>query len=486
MAYGIKITLTHNGTTTSPVELRVPMVSVPVGGSIELVFDDKVARSYESGQIRQAVEDLLITTSFNVGTEFSDEVGGGGNSSILEYVSGTELWNFNPHTNELLDPAGDVNDQGIRIKGKEGVSNGFADIFFDESTSSLKIVTHQPTIRDSGDDADIYVYTSIGYFFDDGENSSFQDGGDIEIYTGKGYDSNEEETQGTEGGDMNINLGDGGAFSGRGGAFILNTGNGGNGDIINGGSSGGDIDFNTGDGGSGLGGSEGGDIDITCGNGGQGLAGGGGTGGDLFLRAGHGGQGLTGGQGGYITLRTGEGGFGNVNQGGESGYITLETLDAGGSTLSGANAGDINLTTGQGNGEGFRGGNVNITLGSANGDASGGNLIINGTTFSNGILVAKNSTISSTNTTGQSTVVIAAGALATTPFSLTIPRVIAIGEIFLFSCFASNGNLAVTSQYFEIDGETGEPIVKGTASNSDGVNPYNLYINWMVVPFFND
>jgi hypothetical protein len=83
-------------------------------------------------------------------------------------------------------------------------------------------------------------------------------------------------------------------------------------------------------------------------------------------------------------------------------------------------------------------------------------------------------------------VVIAAGALATTPFSLTIPRVIAIGEIFLFSCFASNGNLAVTSQYFEIDGETGEPIVKGTASNSDGVNPYNLYINWMVVPFFND
>jgi hypothetical protein len=278
MAYSLTLRVTHSGTTNSSIYIndihdgkdqngrvnnRKPPQYVPINGFIDMLFTEQVQYSYESGAIRNLLTQGLVTT------DFLGSVGG-----ALEIVSGTQLWDFDPSGNGNDDP--DVNDQGIRLNGKSGVTNGFADIFFDEDNSALRIVMHEPTARLAGsDDADIYILSSAGANFNNGEG--FTSGGEIDIYTGKGYDSTEAEDQGTEGGDFLLQTGNGGDFGGSGGDIEIISGAGGNGGGVVNGGNGGYINITSGNGGSN--GANGGDITLTTGEG----NGAGNKGGDIIL-----------------------------------------------------------------------------------------------------------------------------------------------------------------------------------------------------------
>jgi hypothetical protein len=304
MAYGIKITLTHNGTTTSPVELRVPMVSVPVGESIELVFDDKVARSYESGQIRQAVEDLLITTSFNVGTEFSDEVGGGGG-----FVTGWTTFNGSDPTEGAFPDIG-VGDKGYLIRGAS--DNSKMAFYYDDSSDRLYIKGEE-----TAEGSDVYVEAG---------HSTLSDGGRIRLYGG------------------NSVTGDGGYVRLRGG-YANNNFIGGylelqGGDSANG--EGGYIHLDAGNGN----GSVGGHINLTAGTGST-------IGGAISIHAGQG----NGGNGGDVTIEGGySGGAGN-----RSGEVNISSGETGG-LIAGATVGDVNIFTPNADTDSYAG-DVNITAG---------------------------------------------------------------------------------------------------------------------------
>ena len=272
MAYSLTLRVTHSGTTNSSIYIndihdgkdqngrvnnRKPPQYVPVNGFIDMLFTEQVQYSYESGAIRNLLTQGLVTT------DFLGSVGG-----ALEIVSGTPL---NPNSP-------DVNDQGIRLNGKSGVTNGFADIFFDQSNSALRVIMHPPTVRlDGGDDADIYFATSNGYVFVDGAGNDYQSAGEFVIETGSGYDSTEVENQGTEGGVFTLTTGQGGAFGGAGGAIEISTGNGGDGDGAVTGSNSGYISLTTGQGGAN--GASGGDITLATGEG----NGAGNKGGDIIL-----------------------------------------------------------------------------------------------------------------------------------------------------------------------------------------------------------
>ena len=162
MAFGIKITLTHSGTTTTDVIIYPPYITVPLGGSIDLLFDDVISRSYETGSIRQAITDLTVTASFNVGTTFTDAVGGGGTLDLGPY--------------------------SIYYDGEEGV------VFFEgqsETTTNPKemYIYASDFVGSAGPDPDNlnskqtggYIYLNAGY-------SSWGNGGRTRIYSGDGND----------------------------------------------------------------------------------------------------------------------------------------------------------------------------------------------------------------------------------------------------------------------------------------------------------
>ena len=203
MAYGIKITLTHNGTTTSDVLLRVPMVTIPVGGDLELIFDDKVATSYERGQIREALNDLLITASFDVGTSFATAVGSsGGDFGLLGWTI------FNNGVNGTI---------GFTTTPPEGSTEYVpVSFYYDDSWPALVIGGEDanPVYDIDGYDteggfrfsSDIAIYggyfdgqggpdvnspNTTGYggtIYIEGGSSNYGEGGDLRFYGGDGQD----------------------------------------------------------------------------------------------------------------------------------------------------------------------------------------------------------------------------------------------------------------------------------------------------------
>lgn len=183
--------------------------------TVTLEMTDLVERSYNSGDISKLIASGHLT----------DTVQGAVNA-----VEGTELFNRNQHNGG--DENGDENDQGIRISGKSGVNNGFVDLFFDDSRSALAIVAHAPTNQEfapgepDADDADLYIYTSEGYKLVGDEDSDVGSGGELRVYTGKGYDSNNIDNEGSKGGSVHFNTGDGGEFGGEGGDFDVSLGTG--------------------------------------------------------------------------------------------------------------------------------------------------------------------------------------------------------------------------------------------------------------------
>lgn len=82
MSIGITVLITHSGLTSSSILLndvfasvegpagfrKAGPVYVPVGGSIELVYTESVARSFEFGAIRSFVTTGHVTTSMGFGT----------------------------------------------------------------------------------------------------------------------------------------------------------------------------------------------------------------------------------------------------------------------------------------------------------------------------------------------------------------------------------------------------------------------------------
>jgi len=305
MAYGIKITLTHNGTTTSPVELRVPMVTVPVEGSIELVFDDRVARSYESGQIRDAVENLLITTSFNVGEQFTEEVGGGGG-----FVTGWTLINGSDPTGGAFPGIG-AGDKGYLIRGASDTTK--MAFYYDDSSNKLFIKGEE-----TAEGSDIYVEAG---------NSTNSNGGKVRLYAGNAVENGHGGYVRLRGGYANNNfiggyleLQGGDSASGEGGYIHLDAGQGNGAGAL------------------------GGHINLTAGLGN--------LGGAITI---HGGQG-TAGNGGDVNIEGGySGGAGN-----RSGEINISSGETG--IVGGATVGDVNIFTPNADTDGYAGG-VNITAG---------------------------------------------------------------------------------------------------------------------------
>ena len=271
----LTLRVTHTGLTQSSIYIndihdgkdqngrvnnRKPPQYVPVGGYIDMLYTEQVHYSYDHGMIRNLITQGLVTT------EFLGVVGG-----ALEIVSGSYLWNFDPYVNQSFP--GDADDRGIRLNSRN--SNGYADIFYKESSHALFVVMHQPTdpqaLEEASDDADIYLYTSNGIKVENGNDWVTSDGGEIQIHTGQGFNSTLVDNDGTDGGNIYMYLGRGGDFSGDGGAFEIYAGDGGNG--------GSDVDL---------------EIDRT-----------GGDGGSIILEAGDGGD--NGAYGGSVTLRSGNG-----------------------------------------------------------------------------------------------------------------------------------------------------------------------------------
>ena len=216
-----------DGSQISRASAQPTQLTYRVGGSNTVTLDmtDLVERSYNSGAISKLIASGHLTAS----------LGGAVNA-----VEGVTLLDRDQHDGSDLN--GDENDQGIRIGGKEGVNNGFVDMFYDSSISGLRIVFHAPTNQvfegndpnDGGpdaDDSDIYINTAEGYklegFQNDGDpETDYASGGEFRVYTGKGYVSNAQENEGTKGGSVHFNTGNGGDFGGSGGDFNIDLGTG--------------------------------------------------------------------------------------------------------------------------------------------------------------------------------------------------------------------------------------------------------------------
>ena len=85
----------------------------------------------------------------------------------------------------------------------------------------------------------------------------------------------------------------------------------------------------------------------------------------------------------------------------------------------------------------------------------------------------------SSNSVGQATLSVTNG-VNEAPFTVIVNRVLALGELFMFTCQAGHSDISVQSSYFLIDND-GKPNIKGTASNAGGASQ-NLYFNWMIIP----
>jgi hypothetical protein len=187
--------------------------------TVSMALTDRVEQSIESGSIAYYLANGYVAVTYE------GELGG-----ALDLVEGTELFNRDPHDGQ--DEVGDANDQGLRLKGKSGINNGFVDIFYDDSTSALRVVSHAPTNQEfapgepDADDADMYFYTSEGYKLIGDVDSDVGSGGEFRVYTGKGYDSNPQDEEGSKGGSVHFNTGNGGLFGGEGGDFNIRLGTG--------------------------------------------------------------------------------------------------------------------------------------------------------------------------------------------------------------------------------------------------------------------
>ena len=177
---------------------------------VTLDFTDRVEKSYESGSIKALIASGHITTTFE-----------GSDGGALELVEGVTLYATDPTGNGGEDP--DVNDQGIRINGKSGVSNGYIDFFYDDDDSMLRVIAHPSTnIPNDAGDADMVFMTSAGYAVGNGSTG----GGEFRVNTGYGLDSNAQDANGKNGGDVEILTGSGGEFGGKGGTISITTGQG--------------------------------------------------------------------------------------------------------------------------------------------------------------------------------------------------------------------------------------------------------------------
>ena len=317
MAYGIKITLTHSGTTTSEVVTSSPYIFIPVGGSKELLFDDQIARSYERGSIREAIDNLLVTATFNVGETFTDAVGGGGG-----FVSGWTTFSDGDPTDGDFPGIGN-GDRGYLIKGAS--NNSRMAFYFDNSSDKLYI---KGATSATGPD----VYVEAGH-------SSASNGGKVRLYGGDALDGS-----GGHGGYVRL----------RGGYANTN-------------SIGGYVELQAGSSNQGVGGyitldagqgfTVGGALNLNAGYGTQ-------TGGAILIHGGQGGS-LN---GGNVTIEGGyAGGVGNT-----SGEISISSGETG--IVGGATVGDVSIFTPNADTDGFAG-NIYIQAG-----ASGPSTVFGGRT----------------------------------------------------------------------------------------------------------
>jgi hypothetical protein len=175
-----------------------------------MALTDRVELSIESGSIANYLANGYVTAVYS-----------GSEGGSLEVVEGITLYATDPTGNGGEDP--DVNDQGIRINGKSGVSNGYIDFFYDDDDSMLRVIAHPSTnIPNDAGDADMVFMTSAGYAV--GNDST--GGGEFRVKTGYGLDSNAQDANGKNGGDVEILTGSGGEFGGKGGTISITTGQG--------------------------------------------------------------------------------------------------------------------------------------------------------------------------------------------------------------------------------------------------------------------
>jgi hypothetical protein len=172
--------------------------------TVTLEMTDLVEKSYNTGAISKLIASGHLTASLE---------------GAVNSVEGESLFAFDP-SGQGLDDA-DPNDQGIRIKGKEG--NGYVDLFYDNSNNALRVISHPPTnLVNDADDADMYFLTSAGYEVGNDRTG----GGEFIVNTGKGFDSNAIDEDGLSGGNITFSTGDGGLFGGGGGDFTVELGSG--------------------------------------------------------------------------------------------------------------------------------------------------------------------------------------------------------------------------------------------------------------------
>ena len=178
--------------------------------TVSMALTDRVELSIESGSIANYLANGYVTAVYS-----------GSEGGSLEVVEGITLYATDPTGNGGEDP--DVNDQGIRINGKSGVSNGYIDFFYDDDDSMLRVIAHPSTnIPNDAGDADMVFMTSAGYAVGNGSTG----GGEFRVNTGYGLDSNALDLNGKNGGDVEILTGSGGEFGGKGGTISITTGQG--------------------------------------------------------------------------------------------------------------------------------------------------------------------------------------------------------------------------------------------------------------------
>ena len=178
--------------------------------TVSMALTDRVELSIESGSIANYLANGYVTAVYS-----------GSEGGSLEVVEGITLYATDPTGNGGEDP--DVNDQGIRINGKSGVSNGYIDFFYDDDDSMLRVIAHPSTnIPNDAGDADMVFMTSAGYAVGNGSTG----GGEFRVKTGYGLDSNAQDANGKNGGDVEILTGSGGEFGGKGGTISITTGQG--------------------------------------------------------------------------------------------------------------------------------------------------------------------------------------------------------------------------------------------------------------------
>lgn len=178
--------------------------------TVSMALTDRVEQSIENGSIANYIATGYVNASYS-----------GSDGGSLEVVEGITLYATDPTGNGGEDP--DVNDQGIRINGKSGVSNGYIDFFYDDDDSMLRVIAHPSTnIPNDAGDADMVFMTSAGYSV--GNDST--GGGEFRILTGYGLDSNALDLNGKSGGSFELTTGSGGEFGGEGGDVEITTGQG--------------------------------------------------------------------------------------------------------------------------------------------------------------------------------------------------------------------------------------------------------------------